>query len=207
MPTPSLPHHKFHSSHLPLDLLRLPLRLTGHLMRLPLGLARHLLRLPLSLAGHFFSRALGFLRVEADGRFEVFGCFFCGERGRISVCECRVQMRGFGGRSSDGKIREHGGSEIAAELTAFLNALHGRIADTFVHGLDGLFGGGIFLCERACGKADADAVRSGQGGPRGTDGNGAEERHVFCWGLEMGKLALLLVGSLGVCEFGGCFGR
>ena len=70
-------NHTQGSSHLPLDLLRLALGLPRHLLRLPLCLAHHLGRLALDLARHFLGGALGFLCIEADGRFEGGGCLFC----------------------------------------------------------------------------------------------------------------------------------
>lgn len=69
-------------SHLPLHLLRLPLRLSRHLLRFPLSLARHLVRFSFGLPGHFFRGALGLFGVEADGGFEGFGGLFC-EKGGV----------------------------------------------------------------------------------------------------------------------------
>lgn len=76
------------------------------------------------------------------------------------------------------------------QLTALLDTLHSRIASRLVHRVDGIFDGGARILPRirACRKADAlgDGVGgSSQGGARSSNGNGSEERHIFCRVLEM----------------------
>ena len=61
-------------------------------------------------------------------------------------------------------------------LTALLDALHGRIANGFVHGLDGVFdrGARVLLCVRAGGEAHTLAGSGGsQGGAGSFDRNGS----------------------------------
>ena len=74
--------------------------------------------------------------------------------------------------------------------TTLLNPPRRRVADAFVHVLDGVFdgGAGIFLGERGCGKARGD-----WGGARGSGGDGAEEGHAgLVW-----YVLLMVVGWCG----------
>lgn len=157
-------------SHLPFNLLRLALGLPSHLLRLSLGLARQLGRLALGLTGHFLRGALGLLGVEADGRFDGFGCLLCGVGAWLAFV------------LSAWKKRKEKGKGQGWKLTALLDTLHSRIANGLVHGIDGIFdrGAGILLRKGARGKADALGGSGGsQWGARSSGRNDPEERHVL----------------------------
>lgn len=104
--------------------------------------------------------------------------------------------------SGDREIRN---VEGIVKLTALLNTLHGRVPNSLVHRLDGIFDGGAGILLRIRARRKADALGGSQGGARRAGGNGAKERHVFCRVLEVVKLSLF--GELGGCELGSCFGR
>ena len=83
------------------------------------------------------------------------------------------------------------------QLTALLDALHGRAADGLVHRLNGLLdrGARILVRVRACGKAGG-VLGSGQWGAGRSERNGSEERHVLLQGFGNGEA--VVVGASGL---------
>ena len=115
MPSPPFPlpfpfPNHILTSHLPLNLLRLPLRRSTQFTRLPLRLARHLARLSFRFSrhffrgtGHFFGGAAGFFRAHSYGGFEGLGCLFWREgRGMLDCGSAVMIERGSGDGSDEG---------------------------------------------------------------------------------------------------------
>ena len=113
--------------------------------------------------------------------------------------------------------RKEKGKKTGKKLTALLDALDGRVADSLVDRIDRILdrGPGILLRVRARGEVERFAAGSQQRGARSSQRDGAEERHDFFL-LFLGVLGtmkllflLLMVVELGLSglKWGFRFGR